>query len=130
MIRPDYGSWVLTSSGPRHDRRMFRCRSASPGQAAEVAVHYAVCEGPADGFAGDQDAVVDRPDQPVHVGGHVGAGRELAAGDRAVQRQAVAVALRALETRAEDPGERGIVLGLPDQGAADRAGVRAGEEVS
>jgi hypothetical protein len=37
--------------------------------------------------------------------------------------------LRAQETRAEDRGERAIALGLPDQGAADRTGVRAGEEI-
>jgi len=70
----------------------LRSESGSPGQAAEVAVYQAVGEGPADGLAGNQDPVIDRPDQLVHVGGHVGAGRELAAGDRAVQRQTVAAA--------------------------------------
>ena len=39
---------------------------------------------PVDGLAGDEGAVVDRPEQLVEIRWHVGAGRNLAAGDRAV----------------------------------------------
>ena len=46
-------------------------------------VHEVTGELPVDGLAGDEGAVVDRPEQLVEIRWDVGAGRNLAAGDRA-----------------------------------------------
>ena len=59
-------------------------------------IDEAVGELPVDGLAGDEGAIVDKPEKLIGVGWHVGVGGNLAPGDRAVKRQAVALALPVL----------------------------------
>nr|WP_246083367.1 hypothetical protein [Nonomuraea diastatica] len=79
-------------------------------------------------LAGDEDAVVNGPDDLLDGEVDVEAGIECAAGDRAFEGQPVVATLPAEMLEAQPGGECGVVLSLRGECAEDRAGVGLGQE--
>jgi hypothetical protein len=94
----------------------------------EEALDEPVDEGSADRLAGHQRPVIDRPDKLVDLGRQIEPHGEQPAVYRAFERRPVAAALFVEVPGAEDLGELRVVLGVPEQRAEDRTGVRPGEQ--